>query len=459
MKRRKGWAEKKGTLVWQVTSWYIWWFVTVLLFIGLVVLSSVGYFLLERVQQEQEVLETNLLLLLEEEKAELQPALDEVLYPEYADYGVEIRQSGQVIARSRGWEETGADGESIRIPGFDRFVLKEGDDLFYIREVSWEADGEAGTIWFNVELDNEMEFFLLLFQILFYTGLFSLVIGSILIYRLTQKSLKPLLVITSAVEKMKGYRDLEKRMPVPDKPQELTNLAAAFNHLLEQLGEQFEREQSFVSNASHELRTPLTAFRGHLKLLKRWGKNDPEILEQAIEAMDHESGRMERMMAQLLTLARNEYAESKRDPVNLTAMLEKVIEQFSAIPQVKMKVKLEENVVVNGDGEQIRQVVVILLENARRYTTEGNITVRLIREGSKILFSVTDTGIGIAPADQKKVFDRFYRVDKARSRESGGTGLGLAIARDLVENHEGRILLKSEPGAGSTFTVVLPAPE
>ncbi|AQQ53278.1 sensor histidine kinase [Planococcus lenghuensis] len=457
MPRKQNRKQKRGTLVYQVTSWYIWYFVIVLFMIGLIVLGSVGFFLYERIQQEQELLEARLTeLTATEETVNLQERLDAVLYPEYAEYAVEIRLDDEVLARSRGWEDIEEDGERLNFFGLNQFVLQERDDLFYTDTFQLEVNGALALVETGSEADDEMEFFVLLFQILLYTGIISLLIGSFVIYRLTARSLKPLSTITAAVAALGGTDDLEKRIPVPAKPGELTELATVFNRLLHQLQQQFEREQRFVSDASHELRTPLTAFRGHLKLLKRWGKDDPEILVQGLEAMDQESTRMERMVVQLLTLARTGHTETKKEPLNLSALVKTVIAQWPASEDVSVAAEVGEGITVTGDAEQLRQVAVILLENAQRYTEAGSITVRLIEDGTSVRLEVKDTGIGIAPADQEKVFDRFYRVDKARSRVSGGTGLGLSIASELVDHHQGDIRLESELGKGSTFTVVLP---
>ncbi|MCA0993324.1 sensor histidine kinase [Pseudalkalibacillus hwajinpoensis] len=236
----------------------------------------------------------------------------------------------------------------------------------------------------------------------------------------------------------------------------LQELANTFNQLLQQLEEQFEREKSFVSNASHELRTPLTSFRGHLNLIKRWGKNDPAVLETSIQALDDESNRMKHILEQMLTIARNEHLETTPEKVNLSEIVEGVIAQFEARSRVPISANLEQNVLVSGDREQLRQVAVIIVENAERYTKEGKVTVLLKEAENTVMLSISDTGIGIPREEIPKIFSRFYRVDKNRSRETGGTGLGLSIAKEIVENHQGKIEVESEEAVGSTFTVVLP---
>ncbi|WP_347551456.1 ATP-binding protein [Pseudalkalibacillus hwajinpoensis] len=443
--------QRNKSLLHQFTSWYVWQFVIALLIIGIIVLGAINFFLFERTQDELQAIEEKLVIVTGDD--ELQEALDEVLYPDHANYYVEISQNGDVLARSRGEDETLDKEDEVTLPWFDQFIWNSEEGLFYRSDVPFRANG---VINIKVHLEEELEFLQLIFYILLITGILSIVLGSFLIYHLTKKSLHPLLLITDEVGMMRGSADLQKRIPEPESPKELKELAGTFNQLLQQLEEQFEREKSFVSNASHELRTPLTAFRGHLNLIKRWGKDDPNVLEQSIQALDDESARMKRILEQMLTIARNEHQDSKQEKVNVTAVVDEVISQFEGNHQVPISGILKQDVTLSGDEEQLRQIAVILIENSLRYTSEGRVTVELTQKDNVVSLNVSDTGIGIPHNEQSKIFSRFYRVDQNRSRETGGTGLGLSIAKELVENHNGTIKVVSEEGAGSTFTVRLP---
>ncbi|WP_421385284.1 sensor histidine kinase [Bacillus salacetis] len=457
MKNKMNWMRNRKSLVNQFTSWYVWYFVIVLLVIGLVVLGSVSYFLFQDTKNELYAVEKQLKTVLMEDEDNMEQALDNLLYPENADYSVEIRRSEEVLARSSGWEEMVDDEDFVSILWSEELVFSDDEGMFYTRTLPWEAEGQKGQMTIYVHLEEQTEFLSLLLQILLITGLISLIAGSIVINLLAKRSLRPLLLITDKVDRMRGLGDLKTRLPVPEKPKELADLSSTFNEMLHQLEEQFEREKSFVSNASHELRTPLTAFRGHLKLLKRWGKDRPEVLENSIEAMDQESARMERIMVQMLTLARNEHGVSKSEKVDVTALIEKVVNQFQEDGPVKLSAELTDNLMVTGDEEQLRQIAVILIDNALRYTYEGTVMVQLNKQDSHVILRVSDTGVGIPKEDQSKIFDRFYRVDKNRSRHTGGTGLGLSIAKELIENHHGTISVESKAGVGTTFTVSFPA--
>jgi len=441
--------QRSQSLLKQFTSWYVWQFIIALIIIGIVVLGAIGFFLLEGTQDEVEAIEEQLLKVTDEN--DVQQSLEEVLYPDNTDYYVDIRQDGKIVAQF-GDEEERDPKDEMNVPWLDHYIWNNEEGLFYKSDITF---GD-GVIHVKAPLEEELEFLQLIFTILLVTGLVSILLGSILIYQFTKKRLRPLLNITDEVSGIEGSSDLQKRISEPSNPKELKELASTFNQLLQQLEEQFEREKSFVSNASHELRTPLTSFRGHLNLIKRWGKDDPAILETSIQALDDESSRMKHILEQMLTIARNEHLETTLDKVNLTDVVEGVIVQFEARSRVPISANLEQNVLVSGDREQLRQVAVIIVENAERYTTEGKITVHLKEVENTVMLSISDTGIGIPREEIPKIFSRFYRVDKNRSRETGGTGLGLSIAKEIVEHHQGKIEVESEEAIGSTFTLLLP---
>lgn len=257
--------QQSQSLLKQFTSWYVWQFITALVIIGLVVLSAIGFFLLEGTQDEVEVIEEQLLKITDE--SDIQQALEEVLYPDNSDYEVEIQKDGEILAQSGDEEELDLSDE-WNVPIWNQYSWYKEEGLFYKQDATFSN----GVIHIKVPLEDELEFLQLIFIVLLVTGLASILLGSVLIYQFTKSRLRPLLKITTEVSRMEGSSDLQKRISEPDNPKELKELASTFNQLLQQLEEQFEKEKRFVSNASHELRTPLTSFRGHLNLIKRWGK-------------------------------------------------------------------------------------------------------------------------------------------------------------------------------------------
>jgi signal transduction histidine kinase len=221
-----------------------------------------------------------------------------------------------------------------------------------------------------------------------------------------------------------------------------------------------DAQRTFVADASHELRTPLSLIRANAEIMKRdaSGAGDSEALDDIIKETDH----LSYLVGQMLTLARADVKEAPfaREDLDLSALAGDVVREVRVLGDQKHLTITCENtagVRVRGDAQRLRELLLILLDNAYKYTDEGgSVTVRVVREDSAARLSVADSGRGIPAADQPHIFDRFYRVDKARSRELGGTGLGLAIARWITEAHGGTITLVSEPGRGTTVTVELP---
>ena len=226
------------------------------------------------------------------------------------------------------------------------------------------------------------------------------------------------------------------------------------------LRQAYEKQRQFAADASHELRTPLAVVMASAELLQ----NDPSIkspfLRQVIDDVRDEVKKMTKLVSDLLVVARSDNKALKLKPqkFNLSALIEQTARLMQPLAEQK-KIDLQaENlpkVEIQADEQKIRQLVLILVDNAVKYTPDGGrVSVRYeSTEKGRVRFSVSDTGIGIAKEDQAKVFDRFYRVDKARSREMGGNGLGLAIAQEIVHLHKGRIWIQSELGQGTIFFV------
>ncbi len=226
---------------------------------------------------------------------------------------------------------------------------------------------------------------------------------------------------------------------------------------LKPLREAFDRQHAFVADASHELRTPLAVIRANAEYLHQEQPDNPEVQD-----IVSETERLSALVDTLLAVARGDSAErgAIREPLDLGDVVSNsatAMQPLATGRGIDLTVAAGEGLRVQGDREQLRQLVVILVDNALRYTSEGGrVHVYAGQENGHALLTVHDTGIGIPEAAQPRVFERFYRADDARNRESGGAGLGLAIAQELVEGHGGRISVESTPGAGSTFIVRLP---
>ena len=241
---------------------------------------------------------------------------------------------------------------------------------------------------------------------------------------------------------------------------ELAGLEEAINSLLKRMHESYQQQARFVSDASHELRTPIAVIQGYANLLARWGKRDEKVLEESIAALQSEANYMKKLVEQLLFLARGDIGKNKLEmrPLSLSDLMREVCEDCRLIDAAhEYRLQCEEDVRTVGDVDMLKQCARILTDNAVKYTPEGGaILLRAYQNAAgEACFAVQDSGIGIPPEDVKHVFERFYRADPARSRNSGGTGLGLSIAKWIVSRHGGHIEVLSREGLGTRFTVCL----
>jgi len=276
---------------------------------------------------------------------------------------------------------------------------------------------------------------------------------------LARRALKPVDEIAQTAEEIEE-NDLSQRINVNTKD-ELGRLAATLNAMIGRLEKAFQRQKQFTSDASHELRAPLSVIEAESTLALQ-KERPPSDYRQSLETISQGASQMSSLIEQLLTLAR---ADAGKEQWNFTEVdLGKLITNLSADAEVLCQEKglsfqlgQTQDLVVKGDEARLRGLFMNLLDNAIRYTpAPGTISVSLRREGQMAVVTVKDTGVGIPVEDIPLIFERFYRVDKSRSRVDGGTGLGLAISRHIAEAHGGKIEVESQVGAGSTFSVWLP---
>lgn len=241
---------------------------------------------------------------------------------------------------------------------------------------------------------------------------------------------------------------------------ELEGIENAINSLIRRMKKAYEQQARFVSDASHELRTPLSVITGYTNMLDRWGKDDPKILEESINAIKSESEGMKRLIEQLLFLARGDNGRTQLqiEKIELNELMKAIYEEYVMVDSTHKFVFREEgSIAINGDYDLIKQTVRILADNAVKYTPEGGEIIFTVKETDGIpAFEVQDSGIGIKSEDIPKVFERFFRADDARNRKTGGTGLGLSIAKWIVDKHGGYFKITSFEDIGTRFTVVFP---
>ena len=253
-----------------------------------------------------------------------------------------------------------------------------------------------------------------------------------------------------------------KRLIIPKKNDEFAVVSQQFNELLDKISFYISQQKHFVEDVSHELRTPVAIVEGHLKLLNRWGKDDPEVLEESLEASLAEIKRMKTLVQEMLDLSRapqvrEQYKDATTEVVDtltqIVANFKVLYPDFTFVLDIDSKADLLSPIYRN----HFEQVIIILLDNAVKYSTNRKeIIVSLSTVADQVEIGIQDFGMGLSEEDKKKVFSRFYRVDKARSRAMGGSGLGLAISKEVVQLHGGKIWVNSIENKGSTFFISLP---
>jgi heavy metal sensor kinase len=280
-------------------------------------------------------------------------------------------------------------------------------------------------------------------------------------YVLARKALAPMDRLRRSTDEITADR-LDRRLPVINPQDELGRLSKTFNAMIGRLERSFAEIRRFTADASHELRTPLTAIRteAEVALTKPLGVVEHQ---QLLGSILEECDRLTRLTDQLLALAREDAraGHQAHEPLDLANLVRDVAETMRPLAEAKgLRLSVDRNGIaqVHGDPTRLREVFLNILDNGIKYTPEGGeVEVRIGRQSSNAVVVVQDTGAGIPSEHLPHVFDRFYRVDKARSRAEGGTGLGLSIAQSIIAAHGGRIELASTPGQGTTFTVRLPA--
>ncbi len=305
----------------------------------------------------------------------------------------------------------------------------------------------------NDVLQNLFSIFLVMIPIV-------LVISVVGGYFLAKKSLRPVEEITQTARKITAT-NLRERIHVGNPEDEIGRLTETLNDMIGRLETSFEQVQQFSMDASHELRTPLTIMRGEIELALR-ERSTAASHKKTLASLLEEVLRMTSIVEGLILLAKADSGNAKLDrrPTRLDALVGEMKEDAEILAEQKgigVTISRLDKVTVAGDSVRLRQLMLNLIDNAIKYTPNGgHVTLRLERIDGEAHFSVEDTGIGIPPNELRKIFNRFYRVDKSRSRLPDGLGLGLSISKWVAEAHGGSLRAESEVGKGSRFTVVLP---
>ena len=272
---------------------------------------------------------------------------------------------------------------------------------------------------------------------------------------ISRRMLKPVEAIREAAERI-SIEDLSQRISTDGPDDEMKELTVTFNSMIDRLDTSFQKQNQFISDASHELRTPISVIQGYANLINRWGKSDPDILQESIDSILTETEHMSTMIRQLLFLAKSDQSKLslQKTKMSLNEVAEELVRDMEVL-EVNRKITYteEDAVEILADYDLLKQLLWIHGENALKYSADGGeVEVKVWKDKKFGYVSIRDNGIGIAEEDIPKIFDRFYRVDKSRNKEISGTGLGLAIAKWIVESHDGEITVESKLGEGTVFT-------
>ncbi len=379
------------------------------------------------------------------------------------DYLQIIDASGQFIYRSRFLDEHPLPELSITQLQEPRYEIRKLGNLpFRILSQKMKFNGRIFIVQIGSDLDEEVETLDAFRKYLLMFAPILLLAASAVGYWLSRKALSPVDTLARTARTISGH-NLSSRLEPLHTGDELQRLSDTLNEMLARIEAAFRRVTEFTADASHELRTPIALIHTEAELALRRSREESDYREALMHIL-LQADRTARLIEELLALARADSGAEALDmhPVDLRPTLRESALKWNQMASLR-DLQFEEHLgtqplTVIGDESALRRVIDILLDNAFKYTPlPGKVTLSAEETNGRAIVSVEDTGIGIAVEDQKKIFERFYRVDKARSRALSGAGLGLAIAQWIVQAHKGSISVKSEPGGGCTFRVEIPA--
>jgi len=347
----------------------------------------------------------------------------------------------------------------------------EGNDYMVVFRDAGSRGVPSKLLQVSIELQSLQAQLFTQLAIYISVALVALIAGTVLMLFSLRKALRPLNDMIQTVERTNA-ENLTEQLPRMQQ-QELQQLADAYNNMLARLETSFdserltsERMRQFIADASHELRTPITSIHGFIEVLQRGAMLQPKQLELSLKAMEQESTRMKTLVENLLQLAKldhidNESMFDELTPVELTSLLKSMqlqLELMAGQRTVQLKYSEADSYTILGSKHGLKQVILNLTNNAIQHTdaSNGHIVINLKRNPEHIILSISDNGVGIAKEHQQHLFERFFRIDKARTRTSGGAGLGLSITKSIIDAHQGRIEVDSELGMGTTFTIHFP---
>jgi signal transduction histidine kinase len=352
----------------------------------------------------------------------------------------------------------------IRRDDYDMRMIKNKPYMWSQRVV--EYDGNKYVVQVFRPYSSEKRVLTMFFVIFVVVSCIAVFVAYVAGKSISCRILKPVENITQTAKTI-SINDLQQRIDVPEADDEIKTLAITFNDMISRLQESFEKQNRFVSDASHELRTPIAVIQGYADLIDRWGKEDEEVLQEAITSIKTETANMSELINQLLFLARGDKAAKsvEKENINISLLAAEVVKEAS-MTNSEVDIGLEvaenaENTEIFADYTLIKQLLRIFVDNAVKYGNKTNpiVNLKVEKEDDEVKISVADNGIGISAEDKEHIFDRFFRGDKSRNKEISGNGLGLSIAKWIIDQHNASVEVESKVGEGSCFIVTFDCSE
>lgn len=355
-------------------------------------------------------------------------------------------------------------GEHYHLPfeASNRGILAESGEntIMYLNSVFSLKDGNPIGVQVIKDMDNEQEYLHALSGIMLFIDAVSLVLSIMVGYIVSKNALSPIDKITNQAKKISAS-NLDTRIEIDGPEDELKRLADTFNDFISRIQYSYEKQNRFVLDASHELATPLAVIKGYIDILDRWGKEERAVLDEGIESIKVELSNMTSLLDTLLFLAKsdNEIFKIEKTKFSLSDLISEIEKETKIIDEKHfiLLVEGESAVDIVGDRRLMKQMLRAIVDNSIKYSpSNGIISIDYIVKAGNVVVTVSDHGMGIPKEELLNIFDRFYRVDKARSRTIGGSGLGLSIVKWIVDIHHGKIEAKSELGKGTKMIIELP---
>ena len=337
----------------------------------------------------------------------------------------------------------------------------ENNEMHFLIENSRLISGEKVTAYIQVIINMEKEYAFLdeLFILLAIADFIGILVSLLAGYLVGRRILQPIDRITKTAQNISIDR-LDQRIAVSQTDDELSRLAGTFNEMIDRLQISFEKQNQFVSDASHELRTPISVIQGYIGLIDRWGKDDRNVLQESIDAIKNETAGMTELIEKLLILARGESGNLKlqKCEFGVNELISEISWENSLVSdQHRIQIETSGEISMFADRKLVKQMLRAIIDNSIKYTPpDGTIIISAVQMESGVEISIKDTGVGIPRDEIGRIFNRFYRVDKARSKETGGSGLGLSIVKLIVDAHSGTITVDSDVGEGTCVSILLP---